>query len=46
MSMVLEQWHSVMLFTALADDASAVYFNPAAVTFLEEDQIMAGFFIN
>ncbi|PID27237.1 MAG: hypothetical protein CR982_06475 [Candidatus Cloacimonadota bacterium] len=32
-------------FTALADDASAVYFNPAAITFLEKDQIMVGFSI-
>ncbi len=32
-------------FTALADDASAIYFNPAAITFLEKDQLMAGFSI-
>lgn len=30
-------------FTALADDASAVYFNPAAITYIEKDQVMAGF---
>ncbi len=30
-------------FTGLADDASAAYFNPAAITGFEEKQIMAGF---